>query len=69
MTTIFVTHSIIEAAFLADRAIVFSRRPARIALDHRLDLPPERTPQLRTDPHFAREMRQLHDALERGERA
>ena len=68
MTTIFVTHSIIEAAFLADRAIVFSRRPARIVLDHRLDLPAERTAALRTDAHFAREMRKLYEALEKGER-
>jgi len=69
MTTIFVTHSIIEAAFLADRAIVFTRRPARIVLDHRLDLPVERTAALRTDPQFAREMRKLYEALEQGERA
>src|SRR5688572_16368166 len=69
MTTIFVTHSIIEAAFLADRAVVFTRRPARIVLDHRLDLPPARTAALRTDPHFAREMRKLYEALEQGERA
>jgi NitT/TauT family transport system ATP-binding protein len=69
MTTIFVTHSIIEAAFLADRAIIFTRRPARVVLDHRLELPPERTAALRTDPHFAREMRGLYEALEQGERA
>jgi NitT/TauT family transport system ATP-binding protein len=69
MTTLFVTHSIIEAAFLADRAIVFSRRPARIVLDHRLDLPAERTAALRTDPHFAQEMRKLYEALERGEQS
>jgi NitT/TauT family transport system ATP-binding protein len=69
MTTIFVTHSIIEAAFLADRAIVLTRRPGRIVLDHRLDLPSQRTAQLRTDPHFAREMRTLFEALEQGERS
>jgi NitT/TauT family transport system ATP-binding protein len=69
MTVVFVTHSIIEAAFLADRAIVLTRRPARIVLDHRLDLPAERTAALRTDPQFAREMRKLHEALEQGERA
>jgi NitT/TauT family transport system ATP-binding protein len=69
MTTIFVTHSIIEAAFLADRAIVLTRRPARIVLDHRLDLPSARTAALRTDPHFAREMRRLYDALEQGEQS
>jgi NitT/TauT family transport system ATP-binding protein len=69
MTTIFVTHSIIEAAFLADRAIVFSRRPARIVLDHPLDLPAERTAALRTDAQFAREMRTLYEALEHGEQS
>jgi NitT/TauT family transport system ATP-binding protein len=69
MTTLFVTHSIIEAAFLADRAIVFTRRPARIVLDHPLDLPAERTAALRTDPQFAREMRKLYEALEQGERS
>jgi NitT/TauT family transport system ATP-binding protein len=66
MTVLFVTHSIIEAAFLAQRAIVLSRRPGRIVLDHTLALPAERTPALRTDPVFSREMRVLFDALERG---
>jgi len=69
MTVLFVTHSIIEAAFLADRAIVLTRRPARIVVDHKLDLPAERMPALRTDPQFAREMRVLFEALQRGERA
>ena len=69
MTVLFVTHSIIEAAFLADRAVVLTRRPARIVIDHRLALPAERTPALRTDPQFAHEMRVLFDALQRGERA
>src|SRR5205823_8409805 len=48
MTTIFVTHSIMEAAYLAQRAIVFTRRPARTVLDHRLDLPEDRTAGLRS---------------------
>lgn len=68
MTVIFVTHSIIEAAFLAQRAIVLSRRPARMILDHTLALPARRTGGLRTEPVFAREMRALYEALERGER-
>jgi NitT/TauT family transport system ATP-binding protein len=69
MTVLFVTHSIVEAAFLADRAIVFTRRPARVVLDHRIELPAERTPELRTDPAFAREMRRLFEALRAGEQA
>jgi NitT/TauT family transport system ATP-binding protein len=67
MTVLFVTHSIVEAAFLAQRAIVLSRRPGRIVLDHTLALPAERTAPLRTDPAFSREMRVMFEALERGE--
>jgi NitT/TauT family transport system ATP-binding protein len=69
MTVLFVTHSIIEAAFLADRAVVLTRRPARVVIDHRLELPTKRTPALRTDADFASEMRVLFEALQRGERA
>ncbi len=69
MTVLFVTHSIIEAAFLADRAVVLTRRPARVVLDHRLNLPPTRDAALRVEPAFAREMRTLFEALQRGETA
>jgi len=68
MTVIFVTHSIIEAAYLAQRALVFTRRPARVVIDHALDLPEKRSAVLRTEPQFARQMRILFEALERGER-
>ena len=63
MTVMFVTHSIAEATFLAERVIVLTPRPARIVLDHRVELPRERTAPLRTDAGFAAEMRLLQDAL------
>jgi NitT/TauT family transport system ATP-binding protein len=66
MTVLFVTHSIAEAAFLAERAVVLTRRPARVVLEHRIDLPPERDATLRGDPRFARETRVLYEALARG---
>ena len=66
MTVIFVTHSINEAVFLADRAVVLSRRPARVLLDHTIQLPEERTEELRTTAAFAAEAHALHVAL-RGE--
>lgn len=67
MTVLFVTHSIQEAAFLADRAVVFSRRPARLVLDHVIDLPRQRPGELRTEVAFARHTRTLYRALRQAE--
>ncbi|MDC3961788.1 ABC transporter ATP-binding protein [Polyangium jinanense] len=67
MTVLFVTHSNAEAAYLAERCIVFSRRPARILLDAPIDLPRERAASLRSDPRFARVLGPLQDALLAGE--
>jgi NitT/TauT family transport system ATP-binding protein len=64
MTVIFVTHSISEAAFLANRAVVLARRKGWIRLDRRLDLPPERTNDLRSDPRLGYEMKLLMGAME-----
>jgi NitT/TauT family transport system ATP-binding protein len=66
ITVLFVTHSIAEAAYLAERVVVLSRRPARVVLDHALALPAERTAALRAEPGFARELGVLHEALRRG---
>jgi NitT/TauT family transport system ATP-binding protein len=64
MTVIFVTHSISEAAFLANRAVVLARRGGKIKLDRRLDLPAERNDDLRGDPRLGREMKILLEAME-----
>ena len=64
MTVIFVTHSISEAAFLANRAVVLARRGGTIRLDRRLDLPVERNDDLRADPRLGREMKILLEAME-----
>ncbi len=66
MTVIFVTHSTQEAVFLAERAIVLTRRPGRIIEDRPIDLPVERPGEIRATPAFTREMRVLYEALERG---
>jgi NitT/TauT family transport system ATP-binding protein len=64
MTVIFVTHSISEAAFLANRAIVLARRGGGVRLDRRIDLPSARTNELRADPRLAGEMKALLAAME-----
>jgi NitT/TauT family transport system ATP-binding protein len=64
MTVIFVTHSISEAAFIANRAVVLARRGGAIKLDRKMELPAERTNQLRADPSLGREMQLLLAAME-----
>jgi NitT/TauT family transport system ATP-binding protein len=66
VTVLFVTHSTAEAAFLADRAVVLTGRPARIALDRAIDLPAQRTAALRSEARFGHEIGVLHEALRSG---
>jgi NitT/TauT family transport system ATP-binding protein len=63
MTVVFVTHSISEAAFLANRAVVLGRRGGRIKLDRGIDLP-DRDDNLRLDPRYGAEMKTLLAAME-----
>jgi len=64
MTVIFVTHSITEAAFLANRAVVLTRKGGAVKLDRNLDLPRIRNNELRLDPRLACEMQALLAAME-----
>jgi ABC-type glutathione transport system ATPase component len=58
-TVLFVTHSIDEALLLADRILVFTPRPGRIAPDIKVDLPRPRAPQSAAFSALARELRGL----------
>lgn len=51
-TAFFVTHSVSEAVFLANRIVVLSANPGRIAHEIAVDLPYPRTPDTRDDPHY-----------------
>jgi NitT/TauT family transport system ATP-binding protein len=58
MTVVFVTHSVSEAVFLSERALVLSPRPARILLDHKIAL----SHRDRLSPEFNREVQKLNQA-------
>ncbi|HYC43898.1 MAG TPA: ABC transporter ATP-binding protein [Burkholderiales bacterium] len=51
-TVLFITHSIDEAVFLADRVVVMSPRPGRVDLNLTIDLPRPRRWAVHGDPRF-----------------
>ncbi|MEN8241977.1 MAG: ABC transporter ATP-binding protein [Chloroflexota bacterium] len=62
-TVLMVTHDMSEALFLADRVIVFSERPAKIALDLAVSLARPRDEQIRYTPEFGDLALQLREAI------
>ena len=64
-TTVFVTHDIEEALFLADRIIVMSARPGRVIDDIRLPFARPRHGDLVTETEFVRLKRHILNLLRR----
>jgi NitT/TauT family transport system ATP-binding protein len=62
-TILFVTHSIPEAVFLADRVVVMSPRPGRVARVCPVPLPRPRTVQARASADFGRLALEIYDLL------
>ena len=62
-TILFVTHSIDESVFLADRVIVMSPRPGRVKLELPIDLPRPRSPDLRYETRFTELSHTIREAI------
>jgi NitT/TauT family transport system ATP-binding protein len=62
-TILFVTHSIPEAVFLADRVVVMSPRPGRVARVCSVGVPRPRTVEARASTDFGRLALEIYDTL------
>jgi NitT/TauT family transport system ATP-binding protein len=62
-TIVLVTHGIGEAVFLGQRVVVLTAGPARMAADIPIDLPPQRTLDIKTSEAFGAYSRKIYDLL------
>lgn len=63
-TIVLVTHDLVEAITLADRVVVFTRRPARVAFERDIDLPrPRDVREVRFTPEFHGIYNEIWDRL------
>ncbi len=63
-TGVLVTHDLREAVYLADTVYVMSRRPGRIVMTQRIDIPRPRTLATTFEPHFVELVRELRDRIQ-----
>lgn len=65
LTVVFVTHSVLESAYLSTRVVVMSPRPGRVRADMALEAPVADA-QRRFTPEFGARARAISDALQAG---
>ena len=65
-TIAFVTHSIPEAIFLADRVVVMSARPGRISAVYDIDIPRPRPVEIQTEPDFITRVLEIKARIDHG---
>lgn len=64
LTTVFVTHDLDEAVFLADRVLVLSSRPGRVREDVPIELPQPRDAQVKRSSEFQSYVERIGALLE-----
>ena len=67
-TIMFVTHNVAEAIFIADRVVVMTARPGRLARIFDIDLPRPRTVEMQFEPEFVALVREVKSVVETGGR-
>jgi NitT/TauT family transport system ATP-binding protein len=67
-TIVFVTHNISEAIFLADRVVVMTPRPGRLARIFDIELPRPRAVEMTFTPGFIEMIQEIKSAVEGGGR-
>jgi NitT/TauT family transport system ATP-binding protein len=65
-TIVFVTHNISEAIFLADRVVVMTPRPGRLARIFKIELPRPRTIEMTFEPGFIEQIQEIKRVVESG---
>ena len=68
-TIVFVTHNISEAIFLADRVVVLTPRPGRLAHIYEVELPRPRTIEMTFEPGFIELVQDMKRTVETGAHA
>ena len=68
-TIVFVTHNISEAIFLADRVVVLTPRPGRLAHIYDIELPRPRTIEMTFEPDFIELVQEMKRTVETGGQA
>jgi NitT/TauT family transport system ATP-binding protein len=65
-TVVFVTHNISEAIFLADRVVVMTPRPGRLARIYEIELPRPRTVEMMFEADFIELIQEIKRTVESG---
>ena len=62
-TVVFVTHSVFESVFLAERIVVMAPRPGRVVAELQVPATDRAAPEFRTSPSYAAHCREVSHAL------